>query len=80
MKEITHDSFQDYVDKSRAYEDPKIIKLYNEKDKTCRAVTFLRTWLIQWQGETSRQVVDTLVESGHKRGKIIDVVPMGRVQ
>lgn len=80
MKEITYTEFNDYIEKSKAFEDPKIIKLYNEKDKTCRAVTFLRTWLIQWQGETSRQVVEILVESGHKKGKILDVVPMGRVQ
>ena len=87
MKEITYTEFNDYIEKSKAFDDPKIIKIYNTWDlatstpfTACKAVTFLRTWLIQWQGKSTREALEILVESGHRKGKIIDVVPMGRVQ
>lgn len=85
MKEITYTEFNDYIEKSKAFDDPKVIKVYKTWEtgesgsvRWCKAITFLRTWLLQWTGQPSREVVENLVESGHKKGKIIDVVPMGR--
>ena len=87
MKEITYTEFNDYIEKSRAFDDPKVVKVYTLWDtgefgatRMCKAITFLRTWLLQWKGITSNEIIESLTESGHRKGKIIDVVPMGRVQ
>ena len=79
MKEITYDSFENYLEKSRAFEDPKVVKVYYLSDQgLCGATTFMRTWLFKWVGFTSVYVIQSLEESGHKKGRIQDIVPLGR--
>ena len=87
MKEITYTEFNDYIEKSKAFDDPKIVKVYTLWNtgecgsvRMCKGVTFLRTWLLQWKGESSNEILEALRDSGHKKGRITDVVPMGRVQ
>ena len=85
MKEITYTEFNDYIEKSKAFDDPKVAKIYTLWDagefgsvRMCKAVTFLRTWLLQWEGKSSNEILEVLKESGHRSGKIQDIVPLGR--
>ena len=80
MKEITYNSLEDYLEKSKAFEDPKVIHIYfiSGNRGLCQAVTFMRTWLFKWVGTGSESVIQSLEENGHKKGKIQDVVPLGR--
>lgn len=85
MKEITYTNFDDYIEKSKAFGDPKVVKVFTIWDsgeygkvRICKVVTFLRTWLIQWQGKFSNEIFVTLTGCGHKEGKLQDVVPLGR--
>ena len=79
MKEITYVNLQDYLEKSKAFDDPKVVKVYCDSDQgLCRATTFMRTWLFKWVGTGSESVIKSLEESGHKKGRIQDIVPLGR--
>jgi hypothetical protein len=74
MKEVTLDNFTDYLEKSKAYDDPKVIKIYEVN----KAVTFMRTWLLQYRGLLNEEQIKALIELGHRKGKMQDVVPLGR--
>ena len=82
MKEITLDLLPDYIEKSKAFEDPKVVKVYKrlnlDSPTNIEATTFLRTWLLRWRGRATEDEIGQLVEAGHRKGFILDVVPLGK--
>jgi len=80
MKEITYENLDDYLTKCNAYDDPKVIKLYILEQKgSVKAITFMKTWLMQWVGNYSEDTISRLKEEGHRKGKIEEITPLGRL-
>ena len=75
MREITYSNFNDYLTKASAYDDPKTIKIYT--DNVC--LTYLRTHLIQYKGELSKDMFEQLRREGHCRAIMEDIAPLGRM-
>lgn len=85
MKEISYKTIDDYVKMSKNYSDPKVVRIYEivrdeegKQPQAIKAVTFLRTFLFQWRGTVSNDVIEILRNSGHLEGDIKDVIPLGK--
>jgi len=78
MKEFWYTHIEDYLTKSDAYVDPKTIKLYENlaegSSRKLRAITYLRTALIGWQGRWDEGLEQMLKEHGHCEGRMEEVV------
>jgi len=85
MKEITYNYNSDYLKKTEAFVDAKVVKVWDYISSKSsggrpqiKAVTFMRTWLFQYIGDDNQDFIQKLEAQGHCRGKIEEIVPLGR--